>query len=96
MGAGVVGRPLRAVLEAHAHSNYSHGQSMKHGTIADELVGAHRREGRNRIEERNEARFGQASSEPDHVLLGDPDIDEALWEAIGKRLECHETEVAGQ
>ena len=33
---------------------------------------------------------------PDHVLLGDADVEEAVREALGERLERHVAEVAGQ
>ena len=55
--------------------------------VADELVGAQRGERGDRVDERDEARLGQAGREPDHVLLGDADVEEAVREALGERLE---------
>ena len=86
----------RPVLESAADADDADRQLVHDRAVADELVGAHRREGRDRIEERNETGFGEPGAEPHHVLLSDAHVDEATGELVGKGLERHEAEVAGQ
>ena len=40
-----------------------------------------------RVDERDEPGLGEAGRDADHVLLGDADVEEAVGEALGERLE---------
>ena len=92
----VVADALRAVLEAAADADDAHRQPVPDGSVADELVGTQRREGHDRVDERDEARLGQAGGDSDHVLLGHADVEEPVREALGERLERHVAEIAGE
>jgi hypothetical protein len=66
---------------------------VKDRTIPNELVRAQRSEVGNRVGERNEARFSQSRGHPDHVLFGDPDVEEAIGELFSKRFQRRVTQV---
>src|ERR1700734_1765850 len=69
---------------------------MQQRTVAYEFIRAHRGECADRVDERDQARLGQAGSKTDHVLLGDSDVDESLAQLVGERLKYRETEIAGE
>ena len=92
----VVGDAVVAVVEAAADADDPHRQLVQDRAVADELVRAERRERRDRVDERDEARLGEAGRDADHVLLGDADVEEAVREPLGERLEHGEAEVAGE
>ncbi len=69
---------------------------MDGGRVANELVSPHRGEGCDRIAERQETGIGKTARDSDHVLLGDPDIDETIGICIRKWLQRHEPQVTRQ
>jgi hypothetical protein len=93
---GVVREPLRAVLEAAPDADDAHGEAVPDGAVANELVRPQRGEGGDRVHERHEAGLGEAGGDADHVLFGDPGVDEAAREAVAKGFERHEPEIAGE
>ena len=64
--------------------------------VADELVRPQGGERHDRVDERDESGLGEPRRHADHVLLGDADVEEAIREPLGERLDDHEAEVAGQ
>ena len=71
----VVRWPCWSVLEPPAYSDYANRKAVHDGPVANELIGAERREGGDRIREWEEPRFREAGSQPYHVLLGDADVE---------------------
>ena len=67
---------------------------MPEGAVADEFVGAERREGHDRVDKRHVPRLREAGRDADHVLLRDPDVEEAVRMPLHERLERHVAEVA--
>jgi hypothetical protein len=89
-------RPGGAVLEAGADADDAHAKVMQDRPVAQELVRPQRGERRDRIRERDEAAVGEARRDPDHVLLGDADVDEARRKPLGELLQHGVAEIAGQ
>ena len=92
----VVRQPVHPVLETAADAHDPHRQPVQHRAVADELVRPERRERRDRVGEGDEAGLGEARRDADHVLLGDADVEEAVREPLGERLDDREAEVACQ
>ena len=90
----VMGGARRAVLKAAPDTHDPHGQGVGDGAVANELIASEGGKRCNRINERDEARLGEPGREPDHVLLRDTDVVEAIGVALGERLESHEPEVS--
>src|SRR5207244_3532634 len=65
-------------------------------SVPDELVSPHRDERRYRIRERHVPGLCETGRDADHVLLGDADVEEAVREAVGERLERVVAQVSGK
>ena len=69
---------------------------MRHRSVADELIGPQHGESGDGIAERDEAGFGQAGRQAQHVLFGHADVEEAVRKGGGKGFHHHEAEIRGQ
>ena len=83
-----MGDAVVAVVDAAADADDAHGKPVQRRAVADELVGPHDREARDRVDERDESGLGQPRGEPDHVLLGDADVEEAARMALREALRA--------
>jgi hypothetical protein len=87
---------VHAVVEPAADTDNSHRQRVQRRAIADELERPQNGERDNRVRERDEAPFGQAGGERDHVLFRHPDVEEPFGELDGKRLKDLIAQIPGQ
>ena len=81
-----MGRPKFAIGHSRTHAAQNDRKTVVCNVHLDLLQRAPRQERRRSANERNETAIGEASGDPDHVLLGDPDIDKTLGEHL---LELH-------
>ena len=77
-----MGRAEFAIGHARAHAAENDRKTVVGDVDLDLLERAAGQERRRAADEGNEAAIGEARGHADHVLLGDPDIDEA----VGKQL----------
>ena len=89
----VVGDAVVPVVQATTHPDEPHRQLVQQGAVAQELVSAHRGEGRDRVGERAQAGLSQTGGHTEHVLLSDPDVVKAVGVILGKRFERGEPKV---
>ena len=82
----MMGRPEFAIGHSRAHAAQNDRKTVVGRVDLDLLQGAPCQEWRRSANERNETADGEAGGHPDHVLLGDADIDQALGEQL---LELH-------
>ena len=84
-----------AVGVTAADADHAHGQVVQHGTVSDLLIAAHRGEGGDRVDERDEPGLGQAGGDAGHVRLRDPGVEEAIRMGRRELLDHVPSQVAG-
>src|ERR1700676_2483723 len=84
------------VLEARADTDDADREVMEYRAVANEFVWPQRGERNDGVQERDVPAVGQPGRDPDHVLLGDADVDELSRERLGERFERHEPQVRGE
>src|ERR1700761_8431551 len=88
-----MGHAVVSVVDAFTGAHYTDRKPMKHGPVANELVGTHRCERRYRVHVGSEAGFGDTGRHPDHVLFRRASVEEAVRKCLGERLECGEAKI---
>jgi hypothetical protein len=82
----MMGRPEFAIGHSRTHAAQNDRKAVVCGVDLDLFQGSPRQKRRRSANERNETAIREARRDADHVLFGDPDIDEALREQL---LELH-------
>ena len=85
-----------AVTVAAAVADDLHVEIVEADVVADLLERPTEDEGCDRVGPALLAQAGHARSHRDHVLLGDPGVDETLAHARAQGFERHEAEIAGE
>ena len=92
----VVRGAVHAVVESAANTDDPHRQAVQDGTVANELEGPQHRETGDRVDKGNQPAIGQAGGDPNQILLGDADVDEAIRKGGDEGFENLIAEIAGQ
>ena len=91
-----MGRTHDAIRIAAAIRQQLHRQAVKADIVADLLERASVAEWRDRVGPGLQSLVAESGCDGDHVLFGDPAIDEARSHRVPQRLQGHEPEIARQ